>query len=162
MPILLGGIFKPTGKQSPDEYFKGVRNKGDYHMVETRRFIDGVTALPYVSNLISRSTRSTDARRRSPRSTKGCSRKCPGGLSPHVGRAQKDGRSRGVREALTSSGIDGDKILARSQEPEVKARLVAKTQDAVERGAFGSPTFFVGDEMFFGKDQLRDVEEMYG
>ena len=34
------------------------------------------------------------------------------------------------------------------------------TEEAVERGAFGSPTFFVGDEMFFGKEQLRDVEEM--
>jgi 2-hydroxychromene-2-carboxylate isomerase len=37
--------------------------------------------------------------------------------------------------------------------------LLKLTQDAVERGAFGSPTFFVGKEMFFGKDQLRDVEE---
>ena len=64
-----------------------------------------------------------------------------------------------VREALISSGIDADKIIARSQDPEVKNKLMELTQNAVERGAFGSPTFFVGNEMFFGKDQLRDVEE---
>jgi 2-hydroxychromene-2-carboxylate isomerase len=64
-----------------------------------------------------------------------------------------------MREALISSGINADKIVARSQDPAVKNRLMALTQDAVDRGAFGSPTFFVNDEMFFGKDQLRDVEE---
>jgi 2-hydroxychromene-2-carboxylate isomerase len=60
---------------------------------------------------------------------------------------------------LTSSGIDADRIIARSQDPAVKNRLMALTQEAVDRGAFGSPTFFVNDEMFFGKDQLRDVEQ---
>ena len=64
-----------------------------------------------------------------------------------------------VREALISSGIDADKIIARSQDPDVKNKLMELTQNAVDRGAFGSPTFFVGNEMFFGKDQLRDVEE---
>ena len=62
--------------------------------------------------------------------------------------------------AITSSGLDGAKLFARAQAPEVKAKLLENTQRAVERGAFGSPTFFVGDEMFFGKEQLRDVEEM--
>ena len=65
-----------------------------------------------------------------------------------------------VAKALTSSGIDGAKLLTRAQEPDVKARLLANTQSAVERGAFGSPTFFVGKEMFFGKEQLREVEEL--
>jgi 2-hydroxychromene-2-carboxylate isomerase len=47
----------------------------------------------------------------------------------------------------------------RAQQDDVKNRLIELTNDAVARGAFGSPTFFVGNEMFFGKDQLRDVEE---
>jgi 2-hydroxychromene-2-carboxylate isomerase len=64
-----------------------------------------------------------------------------------------------MREALISSGIEADRIIARSQDPAVKNRLMTLTQDAVDRGAFGSPTFFVNGEMFFGKDQLRDVEE---
>jgi 2-hydroxychromene-2-carboxylate isomerase len=64
-------------------------------------------------------------------------------------------------KALTDSGLDAAKLFARAQEPEVKAKLIANTEDAVQRGAFGSPTFFVGSEMFFGKEQLRDVEELY-
>jgi 2-hydroxychromene-2-carboxylate isomerase len=63
-------------------------------------------------------------------------------------------------KALNASGLDAAKLFARAQEPEVKAKLLENTQSAVERGAFGSPTFFVGKEMFFGKEQLRDVEEM--
>jgi 2-hydroxychromene-2-carboxylate isomerase len=63
-------------------------------------------------------------------------------------------------KALASSGLDGAKLLARAQEADVKARLIENNQMAVERGAFGSPTFFVGNEIFFGKEQLREVEEM--
>jgi 2-hydroxychromene-2-carboxylate isomerase len=53
-----------------------------------------------------------------------------------------------------------EELLTRAQEPDVKAKLLENTQSAVERGAFGSPTFFVGKEMFFGKEQLREVEEL--
>ena len=63
-------------------------------------------------------------------------------------------------KALSASGLDGARLLARGQEPEVKAKLIENTQSAVERGAFGSPTFFVGKEIFFGKEQLREVEEL--
>jgi 2-hydroxychromene-2-carboxylate isomerase len=63
------------------------------------------------------------------------------------------------RDAFKSSGIDIDRLIARAQQDDVKKRLIDLTTDAVARGAFGSPTFFVGEEMFFGKDQLRDVEE---
>ena len=63
------------------------------------------------------------------------------------------------RSAFASSGIDIDRIAKRAQDDDVKKRLIDLTNDAVSRGAFGSPTFFVGKEMFFGKDQLRDVEE---
>jgi 2-hydroxychromene-2-carboxylate isomerase len=64
-----------------------------------------------------------------------------------------------VRAALEESGFDAAALLARTQESAVKDRLLQNTQEAVARGAFGSPTFFVGDEIFFGKDRLRDVEE---
>jgi 2-hydroxychromene-2-carboxylate isomerase len=64
------------------------------------------------------------------------------------------------RNAFKSSGIDIDKLIARAQQDDVKKKLIEDTTDAVNRGAFGSPTFFVGQEMFFGKDQLRDVEEL--
>jgi 2-hydroxychromene-2-carboxylate isomerase len=64
-----------------------------------------------------------------------------------------------VRAALEQSGLDAARLLARVQEPEVKDRLLKNTQASVARGTFGSPTFFVGEEIFFGKDRLRDVEE---
>jgi 2-hydroxychromene-2-carboxylate isomerase len=60
---------------------------------------------------------------------------------------------------LQQAGLDGGRLIARTQEPEVKERLLKNTEASVARGTFGSPTFFVGDEIFFGKDKLRDVEE---
>ncbi len=65
-----------------------------------------------------------------------------------------------LRAALNESGLESDPILELAQTPKVKDELLENTRRSVERGAFGSPTFFVGDEIFFGKDRLRDVEEM--
>jgi 2-hydroxychromene-2-carboxylate isomerase len=64
-----------------------------------------------------------------------------------------------IRIALTESGLDAERLLAAAQTPEVKQQLMNNTEAAVERGVFGIPSFFVGDELFFGKDRLRDVEE---
>jgi 2-hydroxychromene-2-carboxylate isomerase len=64
-----------------------------------------------------------------------------------------------IRAALTESGLRADALLALSQDPAVKQELLENTERSVARGTFGSPTFFVGDEIFFGKDRLRDVEE---
>jgi 2-hydroxychromene-2-carboxylate isomerase len=65
-----------------------------------------------------------------------------------------------MRAAFEESGIDAERILELVQTTEVKERLLENTRRSVERGTFGSPTFFVGDEIFFGKDRLREVEEM--
>jgi 2-hydroxychromene-2-carboxylate isomerase len=65
-----------------------------------------------------------------------------------------------IVRSLNERGLDGARFLARAAEPEVKARLMANTERSVARGTFGAPTFFVGDEIYFGKDRLRDVEEM--
>jgi 2-hydroxychromene-2-carboxylate isomerase len=64
-----------------------------------------------------------------------------------------------VASALKESGFDAERLLARTQEQDIKDKLLKNTQEAVDRGTFGSPTFFVGREIFFGKDRLRDVEE---
>jgi 2-hydroxychromene-2-carboxylate isomerase len=64
-----------------------------------------------------------------------------------------------IRAALDGAGLDGGRLLERIQAPEVKERLVKNTEASVARGTFGSPTFFVGSEIFFGKDSLRDVED---
>ena len=57
------------------------------------------------------------------------------------------------------AGLDAKAILEATQDPDVKAELLANTEQAAARGAFGIPTFFVGDEMFFGKERLDQVEE---
>ena len=64
-----------------------------------------------------------------------------------------------VQGVLDKAGLDGAALIARTQDSEVKQKLVANTEAAVARGAFGIPTFFVGEEMFFGKDRLAQVEE---
>ena len=64
-----------------------------------------------------------------------------------------------IESALNAAGLDAAALMAASQDAEVKAELVANTQRAFEQGAFGSPSFLVGNELFFGKDKLRDVEE---
>ena len=75
----------------------------------------------------------------------------------------EQGRNRDAADeiagVLSEAGLDGLALLASAQTPEVKAKLLANTQSAFERGAFGAPTFFVGSEMFFGKDRLREFEE---
>ena len=64
-----------------------------------------------------------------------------------------------IRTALDAAGLDGARMLARIQDQDVKDKLLKNTEASVARGTFGTPTFFVGNEMFFGKDKLRDVEE---
>jgi len=64
-----------------------------------------------------------------------------------------------IRAAFGDSDVPIGKILEGTQEPAIKQQLIDNTEAAVHRGVFGAPSFFVGDELFFGKDQLRDVEE---
>jgi len=64
-----------------------------------------------------------------------------------------------IKEALTAAELPAEELLAGSVEPEVKQKLIANTEASVSRGTFGSPTFYVGEEIFFGKDRLREVEE---
>ncbi len=73
----------------------------------------------------------------------------------------RPGQEEVIRAVLDGNGLDADRLLGLIQAPEVKQELIRNTEASVARGTFGSPTFFVGDEIFFGKDQLRDVEEEF-
>ena len=73
--------------------------------------------------------------------------------------SQKMDKEEVSKSVLDARGIDVANMLARIKEPKVKEKLVAKKEDAVNRGAFGIPTFFVDGEIYFGKDRLREVEE---
>jgi 2-hydroxychromene-2-carboxylate isomerase len=161
VPILLGGIFKSTNNRSPAETLAGVKNKREFHALETERFVKRFQVQPYVWNPFFPVNTLSLMRAAVAAQFEGVFEKYVEAAFHHMWREPKkmDDPEIAVK-ALTSSGLDGAKLLARAQEPDVKAKLLENTQSAVERGAFGSPTFFVGNEMFFGKEQLREVEEM--
>jgi 2-hydroxychromene-2-carboxylate isomerase len=161
VPVLLGGIFKATNNKSPAETLAGVKNKREFHAIETERFVKRFAVQPYVWNPHFPINTLNLMRAAIAAQIEGVFEAYVDAAFHHMWREPKKMDDPEVAiSALTSSGLDGAKLLAHAQEPDVKARLLDTTQKAVERGAFGSPTFFVGDEMFFGKEQLRDVEEM--
>jgi 2-hydroxychromene-2-carboxylate isomerase len=161
VPVLLGGIFKATNNKSPAETLAGVKNKREFHALETERFVKRFGVKPYAMNPFFPVNTLNLMRAAVAAQLEGMFEKYVDAAYHHMWVEPKKMDDPEVAvKALTSSGIDAAKLLARSQEPEVKAKLIENTQAAVERGAFGSPTFFVGKEMFFGKEQLREVEEM--
>ncbi|WP_315702303.1 MULTISPECIES: 2-hydroxychromene-2-carboxylate isomerase [unclassified Bradyrhizobium] len=161
VPVLLGGIFKATNNRSPAEAFAGIKNKREFHELETRRFLKRFQVEPYVCNPFFPVNTLNLMRAAIAAQLEGVFDPYVEAAFFHMWREPKKMDDPEVAiAAITSSGLDGTKLFARAQEPQVKAKLVENTQQAVERGAFGSPTFFVGGEMFFGKEQLRDVEEM--
>ena len=161
VPILLGGIFKSTNNKSPAETLAGIKNKREFQAVETERFVKRFKVQPYVFNPNFPVNTLNLMRAAVAAQLEGVFEKYVEAAFHHMWREPKKMDDPEVAaRALSASGLDGAKLLARAQEPEVKAKLLENTQSAVERGAFGSPTFFVGKEMFFGKEQLREVEEM--
>jgi 2-hydroxychromene-2-carboxylate isomerase len=161
VPILLGGIFKATNNKSPAETLAGIKNKREFHALETERFVRRFKVQPYVWNPFFPVNTLNLMRAAIAAQLEGVFEKYVEAVFHHMWREPKKMDDPEVAvKALTSSGLDGGKLLTRAQEPDVKAKLLENTQSAVERGAFGSPTFFVGKEMFFGKEQLREVEEL--
>jgi 2-hydroxychromene-2-carboxylate isomerase len=161
VPILLGGIFKATNNKSPAESLAGIKNKREFHALETERFLKRFQVKPYVWNPFFPVNTLNLMRAAIAAQIEGVFEKYVEAAFHHMWvEPKKMDDPEVAMKALTASGLDAAKLFARAQEPEVKAKLAANTQAAVERGAFGSPTFFVGNEMFFGKEQLREVEEM--
>ena len=161
VPVLLGGIFKATNNKSPAETLAGIKNKREFHALETERFIERFGVKPYVMNPFFPVNTLNLMRAAVAAQLDGVFEKYVDAAYHHMWvEPKKMDDPEVAAKALASSGLDVAKLFARSQEPEVKAKLIENTQAAVDRGAFGSPTFFVGKEMFFGKEQLREVEEM--
>ena len=161
VPILLGGIFKATNNKSPAETLAGVKNKREFQALETERFVKRFGVKPYTMNPFFPVNTLNLMRAAVAAQMEGVFEKYIDAAFHHMWvEPKKMDDPEVAARALSASGLDAAKLLARSQEPEVKAKLIENTQSAVERGAFGSPTFFVGKEMFFGKEQLREVEEL--
>ena len=161
VPILLGGIFKATNNKSPAETLAGIKNKREFHALETERFVKRFGVRPYTMNPFFPVNTLNLMRAAVAAQAEGVFEKYVDAAFHHMWvEPKKMDDPEVAAKALTASGLDAAKLFACAQEPEIKAGLIENTQQAVERGAFGSPTFFVGKEMFFGKEQLREVEEM--
>ena len=160
VPVLLGGLFKLTGNQPPMVAFAGILNKPDYEALERRRFIarHGIADFSFNPHF--------------PINTlhlmRGAVAAAAIGILPGYVDVVMDamwtrgldmGQPEVLAETLAAAGLPADRLLALSQSPEIKQRLADNTQEAFDRGAFGIPTFLVGDALYFGKDRLGDVEE---
>ncbi len=161
VPILLGGIFKATNDKSPAETLAGIKNKPEFQMLETERFVRRFGVKPYTWNPFFPVNTLNLMRAAVAAQFEGVFEQYVDAAFHHMWvEPKKMDDPEVAAKALTASGLDAAKLLARSQDADVKAKLIENTQSAVERGAFGSPTFFVGKEIFFGKEQLREVEEL--
>ena len=159
LPVLLGGLFKATGNRSPMEAFAGIPAKLAYEALERDRFVKrhGLTRFapnphfPVNTLAIMRGAVAAQTLRV---------------FAPYVeavfAAMWEEGRKMDdpgvIAQALTAAKLPAERLMALAQERAIKDELVANTTGAVERGVFGSPSFLVGDALYFGKDRLDDVE----
>ena len=160
VPILLGGVFKLTNNRSPAESNAGIKNKPEYQQLETERFVRRHGITRYRFNPFFPVNTLTIMRGAVAARNLGIFERYADEIFRHMWSDPKKLDDPAIlRAALIESDLPADRLLELVQTPAVKEALMAETQRAVSRGAFGSPTFFVDGEIYFGKDRLRDVEE---
>jgi 2-hydroxychromene-2-carboxylate isomerase len=160
VPVLLGGVFKLTNNRSPAESMLGIKNRLEYEELERQRFVMSHNITRFTWNPFFIVNSLLIMRGAIAAQIEGVFERYVDEVFRHMwAEPKKMDDPHVVRAALEKSGFDAAALLLRVQEPEVKDRLLKNTEASVARGTFGSPTFFVGDEIFFGKDRLRDVEE---
>lgn len=159
VPVLLGGVFKLTGNVSPAISLQGIENKSEYQALETKRFlarhaIEDFRFNPnFPVNTLQIMRGAIVARR------EGCFDRYVDEVFRHMWvEARKMDDPAVIAKALEESGLDAGTIQEGCRAPEVKAQLIANTEASVARGVFGSPSFFVEEEHYFGKDRLDEVE----
>jgi 2-hydroxychromene-2-carboxylate isomerase len=161
VPVLLGGVYKLTGNRSPAESLAGIKNKPEYERLETARFVKRHGITRFRHNPFFPVNTLTIMRGAVAAQQLDVFERYVDEIYRHMwSEPKKLDDPEVLREALLESGFDAERFGELVQDADIKARLLANTDRSVERGTFGSPTFFVGDEIFFGKDRLRDVEEM--
>lgn len=159
MPVLLGGLFKLANNRSPVQAFADIPHKLAYERLEMKRFILKHQLSQFKMNPFFPVNTLAIMRGAVAAQKLGC-------LAPYMNamysamweQGLNMAEPAGIAQVLQSAGLDVQRLMEASQLPEVKEGLMANTQSAFDRGAFGSPTFFVGSEMFFGKDRLEQVE----
>jgi 2-hydroxychromene-2-carboxylate isomerase len=161
VPVLLGGVFKATNNRSPAQSLVGIKNKPEYERLEMTRFIKrhGITTFksnPFFPVNTLMMMRGAVAAK----SLAVFDRYVDKMFRDMWGEPKKMDDPDIYRAELDAAGLPTAKILELIQTQPVKDELIVNTNRSVERGTFGSPTFYIGNEIFFGKDRLRDVEEM--
>ncbi len=156
-PMLLGGVFKATGNSSP----VNVPAKGRWMTEDLQRWarrygVRFAIGPSFPINTLTLMRGAAAMQMRHPERFLG--------YVAAIYRAMfETPRDLGDADALVATlreaGFDPGELAALVADPEVKARLIATTDEAVARGVFGAPTFFVGEEMFFGQDRLEFVRE---
>ncbi len=160
VPTLLGGIFKATGNQPPFITFANVKGRFAYEQLEFQRFLKRHKLSKFKMNsnfpvhtvLLQRGALVAQELGVFPAYFEaGLKAVWEDNLNPKEPDV--------LAKILNKAGLDAATIIERAQSPEIKAKLIQNTDEAANRGTFGAPTFFVGEEMFFGKDRLDQVEE---
>ena len=160
VPVLLGGVFKMTNNRSPAQSLAGIKNKPEYERLETTRFIRRHKITRYESNPFFPVNTLMMMRGAIAAQSLGVFERYVDEMYRNMWAEPKKMDDLEVfRAALDESGFQTTQILELIGSQPVKDQLIKNTERSVERGTFGSPTFFVGIEIFFGKDRLRDVEE---
>ncbi len=158
--VLLGGLFKLTNNQPPMVAFGAIANKMAYMQLEMERFIKKHKISKYQFNPNFPVNTLQLMRGAVAAEQAGMLEKyIEAGLSAMWEEGLKMDDEATLLKRLNAAGLDGDKLIAASKTDGVKQALMKKTETAAKRGGFGVPTFFIDDEMFFGKDSLRDVED---
>ena len=160
LPVFLGGMHKLTGNAPPLFRDAEVKGKVPYAALEFQRFLDRHEMtkfrmhpdLPFNTIMLQRMlvAAQDEAERHA----------LVEAMLPAVWERNIDAQDPdAVRAELDTAGLDADRLIAATQDQTVKDGLAANTQAAVDRGAFGVPTMFVGAEMWFGKERLGQIED---
>jgi 2-hydroxychromene-2-carboxylate isomerase len=154
-PFLLGKVFEATGNRMP----AAIPAKGKHLFADVQRWAAhyGVpltmpSVFPVNSILALRAGLAADEAQRAAEFAKAIMR-------AYWGEGRDISQPEAVAAAAQAVGLEAQALLARAGEPPIKERLRANTEEAVRRGAFGAPSFFVGDALFWGNDRLVLLEE---
>lgn len=156
---LLGGLFRESGNTEPMVKYAATPNRLKYEQLELQRFVarHGLTKFHWNPHFPLRTVTAMRAALLVEPS------RLPAFIEAGMAAAWEEGRNISeaevLRAVLDEAGFDGAALVEGAGAPEVKARLIENTAQAVKDGVFGVPTFFVGDRMFWGKERLGQVEE---
>jgi 2-hydroxychromene-2-carboxylate isomerase len=159
VPVLLGGVFKATGNASPAVTLQGIKNKPEYGRIEMQRFLEKHNITTFKQNPHFPVNTLQIMRGAIYAQSQDCYERYIDEVYNHMwSEPKKMDEADVIQAALMESGLPAVDIATGMQDPEIKQQLIANTEASVARGTFGSPTFYVADEIFFGKDKLGDTE----